>query len=137
MSDLVERLRNRANDKRPMPKPFNLLLDAADRIEQLERRANDLEIARQNVGDQLGIEIDRLQRELAESRELRAILEGHLSAAIDDYNEARRQAFIEAAEIAENHDTGGYGRWDNMALCQEVSNDIAVALRARAEETKG
>lgn len=36
MSDLVERLRSRANDKRPMPKPYNLLLDAAEHIEQLE-----------------------------------------------------------------------------------------------------
>lgn len=46
-------------------------------------------------------EIARLRRELAEAQEFRAILEGHLGAAIDDYNEARAAAFIEAAEIAE------------------------------------
>lgn len=48
--DLVERLRERANDKRPMPKPFNLLLDAADRISQqdaeLERVRREVEEAR-------------------------------------------------------------------------------------------
>lgn len=35
MSELVERLRDRANDARPMPKPYNLLLDAAEEIERL------------------------------------------------------------------------------------------------------
>ena len=49
----------------------------------------------------------------------------------------RRQAFIEAAEIAGAYDTGGYGRQDNMAFCQEVSREISGLIRAKAEETQG
>lgn len=37
MVDLVERLRQRANDTRDRVKPFNLLLDAAEEIERLTR----------------------------------------------------------------------------------------------------
>jgi hypothetical protein len=81
-------------------------------------------------------ELERLRRELEEAKEFRATLEGHLSAAIDDYNEARKDAFIEAAGIAEHYDTGGYGRQDNMAFCQEVSLEISSLIRAKAEETR-
>lgn len=59
-------------------------------------------------------ELDRLRRELAEAREFRAILEGHLSAAIDDYNEALKalEPFAEAAasyDPPENDD--GHAAW--------------------------
>ncbi|MDW9644509.1 hypothetical protein GOB48_22345 [Sinorhizobium meliloti] len=37
MRELVERLRERANDSRDRSKPFNLLLDAAEEIERLTR----------------------------------------------------------------------------------------------------
>lgn len=37
MSDIVERLRERANDPRYNAKPYNLLLDAADAIEERDR----------------------------------------------------------------------------------------------------
>ncbi|MDW9984764.1 hypothetical protein GOC13_23070 [Sinorhizobium meliloti] len=45
MRELVERLRERANDSRDRSKPFNLMLDAAAEIERLSRRAEELEAA--------------------------------------------------------------------------------------------
>ena len=82
--------------------------------------------------------ISRLERELAEAREARAILEGHLTAAIDDYNDARRQAFEEAAQIAVvfagKHEPS-YGLV-NKEIHQAVLA-VVTALRAKAKETEG
>ena len=87
-------------------------------------------------------ELERVRRELAEAKEFRAILEGHLSAAIDDYNEARKAAFIEAAEIAYAYECS-LADYDGSVDAKhfyeggvgDASIGISKALRAKAEET--
>lgn len=108
----------------------------------------------QATRDLIDQKIQRLQREVEEAKEFRAILEGHLSAAIDDYNEARKAAFIEAAEIAQNITSAecreiiSEEKWVDMTddygehigqmkqgACFRLNfrKGIATALRAKAE----
>jgi hypothetical protein len=76
----------------------------------------------------------KLERELAEAREFRAILEGHLAAAIDDYNDARRQAFEDAAQItlifAGKHEPS-YGIVNNEI--HQAILAVVTAIRAKAQ----
>ncbi len=131
MTDLVERLRHRANDKRPMPKPFNLLLDAAEEIERLRREIADLAAL---LKDPAAIRINYLRGDIA------------CQPLID---EARKAAFIEAAAIAElDADWSAFGKrdiepWDtgpdavrDYRLGIVAGRAIAAAIRAKAEETR-
>lgn len=77
-------------------------------------------------------QIEALEQKLTEAQEFRAILEGHLSAAIDDYNEARKAAFIEAAEIATGVGTDASNEWPGETW---IAESIATAFRAKADET--
>lgn len=79
MNDLVTRLRDRAHEKRPMPKPFNLLLDAAERISQqdaeLERLRREVEASR--------VRIEALVRALRLAKD-HAELEDEVLDIVDD-----------------------------------------------------
>ncbi|MFK3965725.1 hypothetical protein ACI2KT_19180 [Ensifer adhaerens] len=90
MTDLVERLRDRANDQRPMPKPYNLLLDAAEEIERLR-----LEIAEAAVGktsiDKLLAALKRAEDAEDALAQARAALEW--IAARDDRNGSLPEAY--------------------------------------------
>lgn len=112
MSDLTERLRNRSLalksvSRKTVTTKYDAELsdEAADEIERLQRRANELEIARQTVGDdQLGIEIDRLQRELADASSARdaklhsLMVENSQLKASKDYWEKEAKALRSKAE---------------------------------------
>lgn len=87
----------------------------------------------------IDMKIERLQRELALARSLRREeLFPDMSSRIKaEREQARRQAFIEAAEIAENHSELRGIEWWLNATKKEVSADacrsIAAALRKAAE----
>ena len=118
MNDLVARLRAQPTERtydsvgRAYDFPKHLIEEAASRISQQDA------------------ELERLRREVEEAKEFRAILEGHLSAAIDDYNEARKAAFIDAAEIATATGTDAENDWPGETW---IAYRIAAALRAKAE----
>lgn len=113
MTDLVERLRHRANDKRPMPKPYNLLLDAAEHIEQLEsgirRLSDEEELLSETTGEVATMvslaaklataesTLSRLERELAEARRLGGQMSNVLYnlAQTADLSVANREAMKE------------------------------------------
>ena len=98
MTDLVERLRSRADDERPT-KPFNLLLDAAEHIEQL-------------------------RRELETVTGLWTFLTAKAVELATKLTEARKAAFIEAAEIAEETAQGS----DHLLKAASQAKDIQGAL---------
>lgn len=89
-------------------------------------------------------ELERLRREVEEAKEFRAILEGHLSAAIDDYNEVLK-ALEPFARVAE-HDIGESEADSDFFMPMKTYNRAplltvgdfrnALALRAKAEETR-
>lgn len=82
-------------------------------------------------------ELERVRRELEEAKEFRAILEGHLSAAIDDYNDALKalEPFAEAAasyDPPENDD--GHAAWAHDFTIGSLRRARAVS-RAKTKET--
>lgn len=119
MTDLVKYLRDCATNE-PSNDDAAKLWAAADRISQQDA------------------ELERVRRELEEAKEFRSILEGHLSAAIDDYNEALKalEPFAEAAasyDPPENDD--GHAAWAHDFTIGSLRRARA-ALRAKAEETR-
>lgn len=127
MNDLVNRLRKMAGiETSALFSQRETLNEAASRISQQDA------------------ELDRLRRELAEAKEFRVILEGHLAAAIDDYNEARK-ALEPFARVAE-HDIGESEADSDFFMPMKTYNRAplltvgdfrnALALRAKAEETR-
>ena len=85
----------------------------------------------QATRDLIECQILRLRDELANMTISR---NGYVKQTSGRVAEARRQAFIEAAEIALAYDTGGYSRKDNMVFCQEVSREISDLIRSKANE---
>lgn len=117
MSDLVERLRNRS-----------LALKSVSR--QTVTTKYDAELS-----DEAADEIERLRRELAEAK--RQIDFGIHQSDLDRIGvNARRQAFIEAAEIAENMTLGFEGNDECRAVNRNIRK-VAKEIRHRAEETQG
>lgn len=128
MTDLVERLRHYIGwrsdafrsecDDLTWPKPVDIKLaeEAASRISQQDA------------------ELERLRLELADMTISR---DGYAKQAMAREAEGRRKAFIEAAEIAGQDRTPGYGphRDDMEYLADAQRRNIAERIRAKAEET--
>lgn len=151
MSDLVERLHERAESYRqsgPSAEHTAVMLEeAASRISQqdaeLERLRREVEEAkRTSVGDWANQrENDHLTIKMYEWKARAEAAEAKLA-------EARKAAFIEAAEMVEARAAYWKGRKpiDNLAMTKEQMGEIflekrlaleniAAALRAKAEET--
>ena len=129
--------RNESNEMNDLPELLDhyFSLGVAEGNEGRDHDTNDGDA--QATRDLIDQKIQRLQRELEEAKEFRAILEGHLAAAIDDYNEARKAAFIEveqkAREWAEHYPQSSDGR-NTFVLFAEWAEGQASS--AKAEETR-
>jgi hypothetical protein len=112
------------------PESLKALIDAGEDIVSALKQAGPTEYLDMKwKGAQEALAAEEVARELRADCQRKDEL---LTAAVDDYNEARSLAIEECAKVADDHDTGGYGLYKNMAVSQEVSRDIATAIRALA-----
>lgn len=121
MTDLVERLREADGNSQQRFWGSRIFGEAADELDRMRRELNRLEVSNQTVADELGNEIGRLQRELAEAEKkfetadkLRVFWNDKATALAEmsvdkarawdalnaTFERGRRKAFEEAAQIA-------------------------------------
>lgn len=139
MNNLVEALRLEG-DRRVCEKEMTF----GNGKSREDRIADDLCHQAASRISQQDAELERMRREVEEAKEFRSILEGHLSAAIDDYNDALK-ALEPFSRVAE-HDIGESEADSDFFMPMKTYNRAplltvgdfrnALALRAKAEETR-
>lgn len=146
MDDLVKRLRGRARfcyDRGEIKSP-GIMMEAADAIEALQARVAELETEAERRDEQIRDMIEAIGQTCACGYDKASdICLGHLSHFRKSVATARRDAFEEAAKVADVYHRKAVERSDREEdeaeqnrhdECAATAGSIAIVIRALAEK---